>query len=118
MLVSGGGVDGVVVDGVVLVSGVVPVVEGEVLVPVLPVVLVPLVSDVVPGGGVAAVSLRLQPPSRAASMAAASANLDTFEMDFIVAPYSRQSRLRKLDFDGRSQFGVFLNEQHFVQGLQ
>jgi hypothetical protein len=62
---------------------------------------------VVPDGDVVAVSLRLQPPSRAASMAAASANLDALEMDFIMAPHSRQSRLRKLDLVGWSQFAVF-----------
>jgi hypothetical protein len=88
--VSGVVVLGLVVPGVVLVL---PVASGVVLVPapLVPLVLVPLVSGDVPDGVVPAVSLRLQPPSIAASNAAPNSAFDAFDMDFMVTPRSRQS---------------------------
>jgi hypothetical protein len=92
---------GVVVAGLLVpvvpdVPGVVPDESGVGLVPapLVPLVLVPLVSGEVPAGWVPAVSLRLQPPSRAASKAAPSKALDAFDMDFMVTPRSRQSCCR------------------------
>jgi hypothetical protein len=62
------------------------------LVPVAPVPLV--VSGEVPAGAVPAGSVRLHPPSMAATNAAPNNNFDAFDIDFMLPPRSRQSWCR------------------------